>query len=242
MEVSPGAVGHHGGRRADPLECQVTEPGRIVVLNGAPRSGKSSIVTAVRRRVPGTWLNLGNDVFIRHVLPASLRPGVGLRPGNDRPDLALVVPALRSAMWLSIAAHAQAGFDVVADVTLHGDHGPDVDDGGADAVWTQLARHLAGLPAVVVGVRCPIEEIMARRDAGDPDRLGEYVRSTGPGDVPAPVRRWEDAVHVPGRYDLEVDTSRLSPDECADAIGELLASGPRRSVLAGGSEQTGESS
>jgi chloramphenicol 3-O phosphotransferase len=29
-------------------------------------------------------------------------------------------------------------------------------------------------------------------------------------------------VHVPGIYDLEVDTSLMSPEECADAIRGLL--------------------
>src|SRR5262249_34422360 len=30
------------------------------------------------------------------------------------------------------------------------------------------------------------------------------------------VRRWHAAVHDPGIYDFEVDTSRLTPEECAD--------------------------
>jgi hypothetical protein len=29
---------------------------------------------------------------------------------------------------------------------------------------------------------------------------------------------WQQAVHVPGIYDLEVDTSVLSPEQCADVI------------------------
>ncbi len=66
------------------------ETGRVVLLNGAPRSGKSSIVVAVQDHVPGRWMNLGNDVFIRHVLPPSLRPGIGPRPGSDRPEVAAI--------------------------------------------------------------------------------------------------------------------------------------------------------
>ena len=66
-----------------------------------------------------------------------------------------------------------------------------------------------------VGVRCPIDVIMARRNA-DPQG---YAAGDG---VPDPVRRWQEAVHLPGIYDLEVDTSRLSPGACAEAIENAL--------------------
>ena len=46
------------------------------------------------------------------------------------------------------------------------------------------------------------------------------------GTVPEPVRLWQRAVHVPGIYDLEVDTSLLTPAECAAAIARRLADGP----------------
>ena len=42
----------------------------------------------------------------------------------------------------------------------------------------------------------------------------------------AVVFRWERAVHHPGTYDLEVDTSRASPEACAAAIARRLDEGP----------------
>ena len=62
-------------------------PGQIVVLNGAPRSGKSSIAAAIQATFDGVWMNLGVDVFARHVTPPRCQPGIGLRPGGERPDL-----------------------------------------------------------------------------------------------------------------------------------------------------------
>jgi chloramphenicol 3-O phosphotransferase len=44
--------------------------------------------------------------------------------------------------------------------------------------------------------------------------------------VPEPVILWQQAVHVPGIYDLEVDTSLLSAEECADLIRQRLTDGP----------------
>ena len=43
-------------------------------------------------------------------------------------------------------------------------------------------------------------------------------RGAGGDPVPDPVQRWQDAVHDPGVYDLEVDTSQCTPEQCAAAI------------------------
>src|SRR5258708_2500963 len=103
-----------GAAERDPLTP--VEPGRIVVLNGAPRSGKSSIVAAIQETFDGVWMNLRVDVFAREVTPPRYRPGIGLRPGGDRPDLRPLVPTLYAAMYASVAAHSRAGLNVVVDV------------------------------------------------------------------------------------------------------------------------------
>jgi chloramphenicol 3-O phosphotransferase len=68
---------------------------------------------------------------------------------------------------------------------------------------------------------------MRRRDA---DAAG-YVGSPPGGGVPDVVRRWEAAVHTPGAYDLEVDTSVLTPTACAEAIRRRLEDGPPGTAL-----------
>jgi len=40
------------------------------------------------------------------------------------------------------------------------------------------------------------------------------------------IHRFQREVHTPGVYDLEVDTSLLSPGECAEAIRRHLEGGP----------------
>ena len=49
--------------------------------------------------------------------------------------------------------------------------------------------------------------------------------------VPKAVSLWQQAVHVPGTYDLEVDTSILSSEECADVIRQRLENGPPPSAF-----------
>jgi chloramphenicol 3-O phosphotransferase len=196
-------------------------PGQIVILNGAPRSGKSSIVAEIQRAFDGPWMNLGVDVFVREVTPPRYRPGMGLRPGEPNHPVAPLVPAFYAALYDSIAAHSRAGLNVVVDVGHY--------DG---AILADSARRLAGLPVLFVGVRCPIEVVMARRNARQPGREGDYATGSAAEPVPAPVLRWQSAVHIPGIYDLEVDTSELTAEECAAAIGRRLRAGPPGSAFA----------
>ncbi|MGP0029664.1 MAG: phosphotransferase-like protein [Acidimicrobiales bacterium] len=93
--------------------------------------------------------------------------------------------------------------------------------------FQRVARRLRGSEAYFIGVRCPVGVIMDRRDRAEPGREDRYVTSGPDGRVPDVVLRWERAVHDPGVYDLEVDTSRQSPDECArDIRGRLDAGTP----------------
>lgn len=182
--------------------------GRVILLNGVPRAGKSSIARALQAR--GDWLGFGVDAMMA-MTPQHLRPGIGLRPGGERPDLEDYVRRGYASLFDSLAAFARNGLDVVSDVGLH-------DDYSRPLGIAQMAREtLAGLPVLWVGVHCPIEAIMARRNA---DTTGHYA---GGADVPLPVQRWQDTVHAGKRYDLEVDTSALSPEQCADRIAIALA-------------------
>ena len=198
----------------------MTLAGWIVVLNGAPRSGKSSIARVIQDTFDGPWMNLGVDVFSQHVTPRRYQPGMGLRPGGERPDIEALIPALYAAFYDSVAAHSRQGLNVVADVGHHDAY--TVPRGTlADA-----ARRLRGLPTLLVGVRCPVEVIMTTRDAGQPGREGRYLTSGPGGQVPEPVLRWQRHVHQPGIYDLEIDTSTMTPQAAAALIGGRLAGPP----------------
>lgn len=195
-------------------------PGQIVILNGAPRSGKSSIASAIQDTFDGVWMNLGVDVFVREVTPKKYRPGMGLRPGEEAHPVAPLVPVLYAALYESIAAHSRHGLNVVVDVGHHD-----------RVILLDCARRLAGLPVIFVGVRCPIEVIMQRRNEGQPGRVGAYVVGTTDDPVPVAVQLWQSAVHDPGIYDLEVATSQMDPGECAAAIRARLDGGPPGSAF-----------
>jgi chloramphenicol 3-O phosphotransferase len=191
----------------------MTKPGDIVILNGVPRSGKSSIVAAIQAGWAGVWMNLGVDRFMA-MTPARFQPGIGLRPGGERPDLEPLVATLYRGLYESIAAHSRLGVNVVADVGHHEGYSQPL------GILPACARLLDGLPAWFIGVRCPIEVIMQRRQA-------TWGRSyDADGTIPAPILRFQELVHIPGIYDLEVDTSVRSPEECAKAIRVRMDTGP----------------
>lgn len=56
-------------------------PGQIVILNGPPRAGKSSIVTEIQNTFDGVWMNLGVDRF-KPMAPERFQPGT--RPATRR--------------------------------------------------------------------------------------------------------------------------------------------------------------
>ena len=127
---------------------------------------------------------------------------------------------LYAALYESIAAHSRLGLDVVVDTGHHDAHSRPL------GILPASARRLAGLPALFVGVHCPLDEIMARR-AALPDRGRTRYETAAPGaPVPPTVLAWS-AVHDPGLYDLELDTAALTPAACAARIAAALAEGPR---------------
>lgn len=191
-------------------------PGRIVILNGAPRSGKSSIAAAIQATYEGVWMNVGVDHSMAMTPPRYL-PGIGLRPGGERPDLEPVVVALYAGLYESVAAHSRLGINAVVDVGHHDAYS------APRRILPACAGRLADLPALLVGVRCPLSVILERRRATGwaVDDAGSVERA----------RRWDAAVHTPGIYDLEVDTSVLSAEQCAEIIRERLSAVPSPSAL-----------
>lgn len=198
----------------------MSELGQVVILNGVPRSGKTSIATVVQDTFDGLWMNLGVDGFMR-MTAQRFQPGIGLRPGGELPDLEAFIPALFAGLYEATAAHSRLGLNVVIDIGHHEAYSRPL------GIVADAARRLRGLPVLYVGVRCPLEVIMQRRR----DTWGD---EWSPGDpLPPSVVRRERVTHEPGIYDMEVDTSKLTPEACAEAIRERLQQGPPSRVFQG---------
>ena len=151
---------------------------------------------------------------MRSTSPSSM-PGIGLRPGGERPDLEERVVTLYAELFDSIAALARHGDDVAVDIGLHESYAVPRD------IQRDGAQRLGGLPVLFVGVHCPLDVIWQRR-AGT---WGQDRAKAEP-DLVHAVERWQDQVHAGHTYDLEVDTSVLTAAQCAEAVLAHVEEGP----------------
>ncbi len=177
------------------------EPGKIVILNGASSSGKTCILKELQDLLEEPYLNAGIDKFI-WMLPSRYldRPlwddVLGLADHAGKAGQTLF-----SGMHHAIAALAWSGNNILADHVL------------VEEAWLrECAQLFAGLPAYLIGVRCPLE-VLEERERQRKDRtLGQ-------------ARLQHELVHAHGQYDLEVDTSLLDSQQCALRIRERILSG-----------------
>jgi chloramphenicol 3-O phosphotransferase len=124
-------------------------------------------------------------------------------------------------LYESVAAHARLGLNVVMDVGHHDAYARPL------GILRDCARRLAGLPVLFVGVRCPVDELWKRREA-----TWGQVRGEVDAGITGSVELGVEVIHAHGGYDLEVDTSVLSPAEGAALIRKRLVDGPPGSRFA----------
>jgi chloramphenicol 3-O phosphotransferase len=179
---------------------RVRTSAHVIVLNGGSSSGKSSIARALQELLPGVWLTFGVDTFIE-ALPGrgdSPRSGVSYDPGGAV-LLSEQYTRLEDAWYAGLSSMVRSGADIILDeVLLSGSTGQ------------RRLRSAFGDEALIwVGVRCD-QDAAAAREAARGDR------------VPGMARRQASVVHTGITYDVEVDTTFRSPDECAAVIAEFL--------------------
>jgi chloramphenicol 3-O phosphotransferase len=175
--------------------------GTIILINGTSSSGKSSIVKALQEQSSLPYLDAGLDRFL-WMLPLRYldRPlwddVLGLASSAGQTGHTLV-----RAMHRAIVSLSYSGMNVVADHVL------------VEPDWVRdCATLLCELPAFLIGVRCPLA-VLEERERSRRDRtLGQAKAQFA-------------LVHAHDIYDLEVDTSLMSAQECAAAILARVNSG-----------------
>jgi len=165
--------------------------GQIIFLNGASSSGKSSIAKALQAMIDEPCIHWCIDDYL-----GAFQSDLWERQEMVKPEWPNIVRGFHAAG----AAIARTGNLVIIDDVLEAEP-PWVEN------WLELFQ---GLPVIIVGVHCPLEELEQReRQRKD--------RKTGL------ARLQIDQVHAQAEYDVQVDTSMLSPTECAEKIVKRMA-------------------
>jgi len=173
--------------------------GRIIFLNGASSSGKSSIAKALQATITEPCFHHCIDDYL-----AAFQKGLWNRQDDVQPEWSCIIRGFHAAG----AAIARAGNLVIFDDVLE-----------SDPPWVEsLLELFDGIDVILVGVHCPLDEL-ERREQKRTDRK-------------AGMARFQHAqVHAEAIYDVEVDTSVLSPEECAVKIGDCMKAPPQPSAF-----------
>jgi chloramphenicol 3-O phosphotransferase len=190
----------------------------LVCLVGVPRSGKSSAALALQRKDARSWLILGVDHAMA-ALPESLKPGIGLRPGGERPDFEPIVEQLYRAHFRSVRGYVQLGFHVLVDLSLHNRYASEL------RPTRILYQELAEVQPYLVRLRCDATALMQRRVESGYNADWDITQP-----IPEPVVGWQLALDEIGPFDLELDTTVCRPDECALEILRLVDRSKPRAI------------
>jgi chloramphenicol 3-O phosphotransferase len=186
---------------------------RVVILNRASSSGKTTLATAFRdqRAAAGDfWLMIGIDDVLSKI------PNEWKSAGSDRGPFAAdgirfkmtqqgravrigsVGRRMLRAYQAAVAAAAHIGLNVIVDEVL------------IDLTsWHDWSVALAGLDVVCVGIRCS-PEVAEERNRARGDRYAGLARAQ------------TATVHQDARYDFEVDTTTQTPDEALSQLTHRL--------------------
>lgn len=133
--------------------------GKVILLNGASSSGKTTLALALQDLLPEPFLHFSFD----HLREGGILPMDRIKSGEF--DWSGMRLAVFNAYHRCLAAMADAGCNVLADHIIE-----------TEAWRSELAALLVGTDLFVVEVFCPLEVLEAReRDRGD-RRIGEARR------------------------------------------------------------------
>ena len=174
---------------------------KIIFLNGVSSAGKSSIAKSLQSILDAAYLHVGIDQFIEMMPEKYIGHPQGINfktlNTNGYPMVEIstgeVGNKVMNGMRHAIAALAHQGNNLIIDEVIIGNEMEE---------YTQL---LSPFQVFHVGVFADLEAIEERERKRKDRRIG--------------LARWQyNRVHQKKTYDLEVNTTSLSPMDCAELI------------------------
>jgi chloramphenicol 3-O phosphotransferase len=179
-------------------------PGRVILLNGASSSGKSTLAKALQRALDEPFLYVSSDQFVAAGMLPERREASG--PFAWWPQMR---PRFFAGFHRCLPALADTGNDLIVEHVIE-----------FPAWRVELSRLLAHLDVFLVGVHCDLDELDRRERSRGDRRIGE-----GRGHVE------KDLIHTFGPYDLEVDTTAgVSPTLAESVLRSWRNRTPQRAL------------
>jgi chloramphenicol 3-O phosphotransferase len=169
------------------------EKGKIVVLNGVPSSGKTTLSKVLQARFPDQFFLLAVDI-LNDISPQKNSLSYNVRfTADPKPVM--------SAVFGCVKAFSDNGLNVIVDAAFNDIHYP-------FNTFLNIFPD-CDYPVSIVHITCPLEELRRReKERGD--------RKIGLGESSLAHLDPQD------KYDLTVDTFNDTLEKCADRIIELM--------------------
>ena len=152
------------------------ELGKIILINGASSSGKSTLARQLQQTLPVPFWHFSFD----HLRDSNALPMARVRSGEF--DWSAMRPAVFDGFHGCLPVLAEAGNNLIVDHIIENE------------MWmSDLVKLLAGLDVFFVGVHCPLPELERRERERGNRRVGE-------------ARTDYQVVHGFAEYDLEIDS------------------------------------
>ncbi len=151
--------------------------GKVILLNGASSSGKSSVARAVQARIEEPFWHISID----HLRDAGVLPLDRIRSGEFK--WADLRDAFFDGFERSLAAYVQSGNNLIVEYIVE-----------TRERMRGLVRRLEGCDVFFVGLHCSLDELERRELARADRRIGDAHRDY-------------HTIHVHCIYDLELDTT-----------------------------------
>jgi len=181
--------------------------GTLVILNGTSSSGKTSIAGQLEKMLGPNYQTYSCDTFgkiwmAKHAERLSDFKRRIAKLGEDNKSVIQDYKGLSLEFIIDftdeLVRRAETGQSYIVDHVIW------------QPTWGQIcAENLAPYNIVLVGVHCPVE-ILEQREIDRGDRTKGTARTQFP------------LVHVRKIYDVEVDSSQLSPQKCASTIATYI--------------------
>ena len=158
------------------------ELGKIILINGASSSGKSTLARQLQQTLPIPFWHFSFD----HLRDSNALPMARIRSGEI--DWSAMRPAVFDGFHRCLPVLVEAGNNLIVEHIIENE------------MWmSDLVKLLTGLDVFFVGVHCPLPELERRERQRGNRRVGE-------------ARTDYQVVHSFAEYDLEIDSMQPNQD------------------------------